>query len=99
MCEDNEDVLARLRTSLRIDEGLCDVGVVHVEITTKHTPKDSFEGGYTGTIDGTCDKLEIKLNASGKELVLAVIVLQQRRRTIIKRRSYVSVLILSLRRT
>ena len=96
MREDDKYVLARLRTSLRIDEGVCDVCVVHIEIATENAPKDSLESGYTSAIDGTCYKLEIKLDTGGSVLVLAIIVLQQRRRTVIKRRPDISVLVLSL---
>jgi hypothetical protein len=56
MGEDDEDVLARFSTADRINEGLDDVGMVHVEITAENTPEDSLKGGDADSVEGTGDE-------------------------------------------
>lgn len=113
MSKDDEDVLACFDTRDWVDEGFDNICVVHVQIATEDTPKDTLKGGYTDSIDSSGHEsrtdvrtrvnkimecsLQVELTAStSRILVLAVIVLQQRRRRVIKRGPDISLLTLSL---
>lgn len=54
--EDNEDVLPGLFAGGRIDEGLDNVGMIHVQVATKNTPENAFEGRDAAALDRTGNK-------------------------------------------
>ena len=54
MRKDDKDIFACLDTSNKVNEGVCNVGVVHVQISTQYTPKDTFERRHTRAFDSTC---------------------------------------------
>lgn len=99
MGEDDEDVLSSLLASDRVDEGLDNIGVIHVKVASKDTPQNTLERRQPGALDrsrhesslnSACsssiwsnDLLEIKLDSRGI-VVLAVFMLQQRCRAVVK---------------
>ena len=54
--EDDEDVLARFVARGGVDEGLGDVGVVHVEVPAEDAPEHALEGGDAAALDRACDE-------------------------------------------
>jgi hypothetical protein len=56
VCENDEDVLACFGSRGGINEGLSNVGMVHVEVATKDTPEDPFECGDAEAVDRTSNE-------------------------------------------
>jgi len=56
MCENDEHILSRLRPSTWINERLCNVRVIHVQIASQNTPQDALERRDTGAVDGASNK-------------------------------------------
>lgn len=56
MGKDDKDVLAGLRACRWVDEGLNDVGVVHVEIPTKDAPENTLESRNACTLNRACNE-------------------------------------------
>jgi hypothetical protein len=54
--KDNENIFVRRASSCGIDERICNVCVVHVEVATKDTPEDTLEGRQARAIDYTSNK-------------------------------------------
>lgn len=59
MSKDDEDVLPGLGSGDGVDKELIDLGVVHVEVSSKDSPEDSLEGRHSKSIDGSGDELEV----------------------------------------
>ena len=76
MSKDDEDILSSLDTTRSIDEGLGNVGVVHVKITTEHAPQHVFKCGDTSAINRASNKPEKdawdKMRTQGKNHLLEV---------------------------
>lgn len=66
MSEDDEDVLARLGTSRRVDKRFSDVGMVHVQIATENTPEHTFKGGKPSAVNGTSNEPVQGVNAGSR---------------------------------
>lgn len=75
VAEDNEDVLASLRTSGRVHERLVDIDMVHVEVPAQNTPKDTLKGRHARTINGARHKLKVKLHVVTGKIILAILML------------------------
>lgn len=56
MCENYEHILSRLRPSTGINERLCNVRVIHVQIASQNTPQDALERRDTGTVDSASNE-------------------------------------------
>jgi len=56
MCENYEHILACLRASGRINKRLCDVRVIHVQITPQNTPQNTLKRRDTCAVDGASDE-------------------------------------------
>ena len=96
MSEDDEDVFASFSPSDRINEGFLDVCVVHVEVAAQNAPEHALEGGDAGALDGTGDELQVEGDVARRDVVLAVLMLKQRRRAVIQRLTDVLVMVVSL---
>lgn len=56
MSKDDENVLACLGTSDRVDERFLNVSVIHVQVATEDPPKHAFEGWEARTLNGAGNK-------------------------------------------
>lgn len=61
MCENDEDVLPSLDSTCWVNERFSDVGLIHVKVAAQDTPKNSFEGSNTSTINSSCDKPKLRV--------------------------------------
>lgn len=56
MCEDNEDAFVFFDLGNGINERCRDVDVIHVEVSTKDTPKETFQAWNALATEGACDE-------------------------------------------
>lgn len=58
--ENDENILECLLSRNSVDKRLLNFRVVHVEVTSQDSPKNTLKCGHSGTINGARDKFEIK---------------------------------------
>ena len=58
MSKDDENILSSLNTTCSIDEGLGNVGMVHVAITAEHAPQHALKCGDASAINRANNKPE-----------------------------------------
>src|ERR1700753_427767 len=72
MCEDDKHVLVHTLVGLRIDDGLLDFRLIHVEIAPEGTPENSFECCNPLSRDDTGNKANVHCKQGSLRLDILV---------------------------